>query len=58
MSGKKQVNVRLDPVHVKELRDLQDQYGNSVSEVARYLLIESLEGKYGLERLRERKAIK
>lgn len=52
------MNVRLDPVHLKELRDLQPHFGNSNSEVARYLLVESLEQKHGLEGLREKKAIR
>jgi len=58
MTEKRQVNVRLDPVHLKELRDLQPHFGNSNSEVARYLLVESLEQKHGLEGLREKKAIR
>lgn len=58
MSTKKQVSVRLDTIHLRELGDLQPHYGNSPSEVARYLLVESLEHKHGLERLREKKAIR
>jgi hypothetical protein len=58
MSTKRQVNVRLDAVHLRELRDLQPHFGNSNSEVARTLLIQSLEEKHGLEGLREKKAIR
>ena len=58
MAVKKQVNVRLDAVHLRELKDLQPHFGTSNSEVARYLLVESLEQKHGLEGLREKKAIK
>lgn len=55
---KEQVSVRLDPLHVKLMMDLDPLYGNSKSEVARYLLVEALEHKHGLERLREKKAIR
>jgi hypothetical protein len=58
MSTKKQVNVRLDIVHLKELEDLQPHYGNTNGEVARYLIVEGLEHKHGLSGLREKKAIK
>lgn len=58
MGNKTQVSVRLDPVHVKELHDLQPHYGNTAGEVARFLLVESLEHKHGLEKLREKKAIR
>jgi hypothetical protein len=58
MTVKKQFNLRLDPVHVKELRDLQPHFGNSPGEVARALLIESLQQKHGLDGLREKKAIR
>jgi hypothetical protein len=58
MSAKRQVNVRLDPVHLKELHDLQPHFGNSNGEVARYLFMESLEQKHGLGGLREKKAIR
>ena len=50
--------MRLDSIHLKLLHDLEPLYGNSKSEVARYLLVESIEAKHGLERLREKKAIK
>jgi hypothetical protein len=58
MANKDQISVRLDPVHLKELHDLQPHFGNSNSEVARYLLVESLQQKHGLEGLREKKAIR
>jgi hypothetical protein len=58
MATKEQVSVRLDSIHLKLLRDLEPMYGNSKSEVARYLLVESIEEKHGLERLREKKAIR
>jgi hypothetical protein len=58
MTVKKQVNLRLDPIHVRELRDLQPHFGNSPGEVARNLLIESLQEKHGLDGLREKKAIR
>lgn len=58
MVNKTQVSVRLDPVHLKELNDLQPHFGNTPSEVARHLLVESLEHKHGLDRLREKKAIR
>lgn len=58
MTEKIQVNVRLDRVHVKELRDLQPHFGNSPGEVARTLLVQSLEQKHGLDKLREKKAIR
>lgn len=58
MSEKRQVNVRLDPAHLRELRDLQPHYGNSAAEVARHLLVDALEQKHGLEGLREKKAIR
>jgi hypothetical protein len=58
MPGKHQVALRLDPVHLRELRDLQPHYGNSNGEVARYLIVEALEQKHGLAGLREKKAIK
>lgn len=58
MPTKEQVSVRLDAIHLKELQDLQPHYGNSNSEVARYLLVESLEQKHGLAGLREKKAIR
>lgn len=58
MSVKRQVNVRLDPIHLKELADLQPHFGNSPGEVARTLLVQSLEEKHGLDRLREKKAIR
>lgn len=40
--NKTQVSVRLDAIHVRELRDLQLHCGNTASEVARYLIVESL----------------
>jgi hypothetical protein len=52
------MNVRLDPVHIRELADLQPHFGNSPGEVARTLLVECLEQKHGLDRLREKKAIR
>ena len=58
MTVKKQVNLRLDPIHVRELKDLQPHFGNSPGEVARTLLVECLEQKHGLEGLREKKAIR
>lgn len=58
MTVKSQVSVRLDAIHLRELQDLQPHFGNSKSEVARYLLIESLEHKHTLEGLREKKAIR
>jgi len=58
MTFKRQVNVRLDPVHIRELVDLQPHFGNSPGEVARTLLVQALEQKHGLDRLREKKAIR
>jgi hypothetical protein len=58
MSTKNQISVRLDPIHLKELRDLQPHFGNSNGEVARTLLVQSLEQKHGLDGLRQKKAIK
>lgn len=58
MTTKKQVNVRLDIVHLRELEDLQPHYGNSTGEVARYLIVEGLEHKHTLAGLREKKAIR
>jgi hypothetical protein len=58
MTVKSQVSVRLDPAHVRELRDLQPHFGNSPAEVARHLLVDALEEKHGLEGLREKKAIR
>jgi hypothetical protein len=58
MPNKKQVNVRLDNVHLRELEDLQPHFGSTHSEVARTLLIEALEQKHGLDGLREKKAIR
>ena len=58
MTVKNQVSVRLDAAHLKELEDLQPHYGNSRGEVARYLLVEALQAKYGMDRLRQRKAIR
>jgi hypothetical protein len=58
MAAKRQVNIRLDTIHLRELKDLQPHYGNSPGEVARYLIVESLEQKHGLQGLREKKAIK
>jgi hypothetical protein len=55
---KNQISIRLDPMHLRELEDLQPHFGNSNGEVARHLLVESLEHKHGLDRLREKKAIK
>ncbi len=58
MKAKSQVSVRLDPLHLKLLEDLQPLYGNSKSEVARLLIVDGMEEKFGLERLREKKAIR
>jgi len=58
MPTKNQISIRLDTVHLKELTDLQPHYGNSKGEVARYLLVEALERKHGLDGLREKKAIR
>jgi len=58
MPTKSQVSVRLDPTHLRELKDLQPHYGNSNGEVARWLLVEALERKHGLDGLREKKAIR
>jgi len=58
MQNKERVSVRLDAMHLRLLGELEPLYGNSMSEVARFLLVESLEAKHGLERLRQKKAIK
>jgi hypothetical protein len=58
MANKAQVSVRLDAVHLKELRDLQPHFGNTNGEVARFLLVEALQHKHGLDQLREKKAIR
>lgn len=58
MKSKAQVSVRLDPLHLKLLEGLQPIYGSSRSEVARQLIVEGMEQKIGLERLREKKAIR
>jgi len=58
MTQKSQVSVRLAPAHLKELEDLQPHFGDTKSEVARYLLIEALEEKHTLEGLRHKKAIR
>jgi hypothetical protein len=58
MASKDQLSVRLDPIHLKLLHDLEPLYGNSKGEVARYLLVEAIERKQGLDRLREKKAIR
>jgi hypothetical protein len=55
---KKQFNVRLDGVHLKELEDLQPHYGNTAGEVARFLIVGGLERKHTLDGLREKKAIR
>lgn len=52
------MSVRLDPAHLRELRDLEPHYGNSPAEVARFLIVEGLEQKHGLDKLREKKAIR
>jgi len=57
MRNKSQLSVRLDRVHFKELEDLTPHYGTTRGEVARFLLIEALQDKHGLDRLREKKAI-
>jgi hypothetical protein len=58
MTAKRQVNVRLDPAHIRELTDLEPHFGNSPAEVARALLIQMLEQKHGLAGLRQKKAIR
>ena len=58
MPTKEQVSVRLDSTCLKLLEDLEPVYGNSKSEVARFLLIEGLERKHGLDLMREKKAIR
>jgi Arc/MetJ-type ribon-helix-helix transcriptional regulator len=58
MANKTQVSVRLDPMHLRELRDLEPHFGNNASEVARTLLVQMLEQKHGLDRLREKRAIR
>jgi len=58
MVVKNQVSIRLDPAHLKELEDLQPHYGNSNGEVARFLIVEALENKHGLDGLRAKKAIR
>jgi hypothetical protein len=58
MATKSQVNVRLDPMQRKLLRGLEGFYGSSEGEIARYLIVEALEQKHGLESLRRKKAIR
>ena len=58
MPAKNQISVRLDPVHLRELQDLQPHFGNSKGEVARYLLVEALVQKHSLDGLRQKKAIR
>lgn len=58
MVTKHQVSIRLHPAILRELEDLQPHFGNSNSEVARRLLTEILEQKHGLERLRQKGAIR
>ena len=58
MPNKTQISVRLSGLHLKLLQGLQPLYGDNKSEVARHLLIDSLEEKHGLTLLRENKAIR
>jgi hypothetical protein len=58
MVTKEQISVRLDPIHLRLLQGLTPLYGTTKGEVARYLIVESLEEKHGLDALREKKAIK
>ena len=58
MVTKTQVSVRLDELHLKLLEQLEPLYGNSKSEVARALVVEGIVNKHGLERLREKGAIR
>ncbi len=58
MANKVPVQVRLDSSHVRLLDDLAPLYGNTTGEIARFLLVEALVQKHGLERLREKRAIK
>ena len=50
--------VRLDNVHLALIDELMPFYGNSRPEVVRMIIIEWFKEEYGLDRLREKKAIK
>lgn len=55
---KGRVMVGLDDVHLQLIDELQPFFGNSRPEVIRNLIIDWLKKEYGLERLREKGAIK
>lgn len=58
MAIKDQISVRLSRTCLKLLEDLEPVYGDSKSEVARFLVVEGLERKHGLDLMREKKAIR
>lgn len=61
MAQKERIQIRLDETHVELLEDLQPYFGNSLSEVARNLILRWIENNIGsphLEKLREKGAVK
>ena len=55
---KDQLTLRLDKIHLKLIDELKPFYGNSRPEVIRSLVIDWFKKEYGLERLKEKGAIK
>ncbi len=55
---KGRVMVGLDDVHLQLIDELQPFFGNSRPEVIRNLIIDWLKKEHGLEKLREKGAIK
>jgi len=61
MPQKQRIQILLDEVHLKLLEELQPYFGNSLSEVARSIILRWLEGNIGssnLEKLRQKGVIK
>jgi metal-responsive CopG/Arc/MetJ family transcriptional regulator len=57
-NSKDRVTVGLDEIHLQLIDELMPFFGNSRPEVIRNLIIDWLRKEYGLEKIREKKAIK
>ena len=55
---KRGVTIKLDEIHFQMIQNLQPFYGNSQSEVIRYIVLNWLENKFTLHDLEKIKAIK
>jgi predicted DNA-binding helix-hairpin-helix protein len=52
-NGKDQITLRMDKAHFKALEILIPGFGSTVSEVARYIVMDWMKTNLGLDRMKE-----